>query len=152
MNDRPGYDYQVLLRRNQHGGICEDIVRGKEVKRYRSSQDARLFASLTPDQETSFYQIATAYTLRTQGLGATISKYDDFVKATGQGNLEYGAEQLMKYDSWTRACKGKSINFNTAVNIIVFGQSPNEVDRTYRVGNGTSKKELIRALDVWAEV
>lgn len=152
MSDLHGYDFQILLKRNQHGGISEDKVRGGVVKRYRSTPDARLFEAMDGQQEGAYHQIAQAYQLRVQGLGAKISKYGEYVSATGSGDIEYGADMLKRYDAWQLACKAKYLSSHMALDIIVFGESPNQVDKRCKFGNGTAKKVLFACLDLWDQV
>lgn len=147
-----GYDYGVLLMRNQHGGLCEDKVRGGVVKRYRDTGEARLFESLSAQQETAYLGIATAYEIRVVGLGAKISKYGEFVGSTGAGDIEYGADLLRKYDRWQKICRTKGISPHMALDVIVFGEPLKAVDAKYHFATGTTKKNLIKALDIWCAI
>lgn len=152
MNNLHGYDYAVLLKRNQHGGLCEDVVRGREVKRYRDAGEARLFQSMDGQQEAAYMQIAAAYGLRVVGLGAKISKYGEFVGATGYGDIEHGADMLRKYDAWQLSCKARNLSSHMALDVIVFGETLRAVDAKYHFASGTAKKNLLKCLDVWADV
>ncbi len=147
-----GYDYQVLLKRNQHGGISEDKVRGGVVKRYRSTPDARLFEAMNGQQEGAYHNIGLAHQLRTAGLGAKISKYGDFVASTGAGDLEHGAELVARYDAWHVACKKVYLSPILALEIIVYGLSPAATDKKYKFGHGAALKNLLKCLDKWDSV
>jgi hypothetical protein len=145
-----GYDYKVLICRDHHGGIVEDKIRGRgSVKRYRSAPDARLFESMTCQQEGAFSQIARTYNLRTAGLGARIGKYGELCGQTGQGDVEYGADMLRRYDSWIAACRRAYLSPIMALEVIVYGLSLAEVDKKHGFRHGTAKKNLLAALDEW---
>lgn len=154
MSELPGYDYQVLLKRNQHGGIVEDKVRGGVVKRYRSTPDAKLFDAMDGQQEMAFHNISTAYQIRTHGLGARIGKYGDFIGATGPGDIEDGAELLRKYDAWHTACKGAPRHLSPlmALDVIVYGLTLAETDEKHTFLHGTALKNLLACLTVWGDV
>ncbi len=149
MNEIHGYDYQILLKRNQHGGISEDRVRGNVVKRYRASADVKLFKCMDGAQEGAFHEICKAYEMRTAGLGARISKYGDEIRATSGGDMEYGKELLLRYDAWHMACKKAYISALMAIDVIVFGMSLRDTDAKHKFMHGTAKKNLISCLNLW---
>lgn len=151
-SNNSGYDYNLLLKRNQHGGIVEDKVRGRVVKRYRDAGEAKLFASMDGQQEGAYLQIAAAYEIRVVGLGTKISKYGEFVGSTGYGDIEHGADLLRRYDAWQICCKSRHLSSHLALDIIVFGVPLRKLDTDHKFITGTARNNLLKCLDVWQDV
>jgi hypothetical protein len=141
-----GYDYGILLLRNQHGGIVEDVVRGRTVKRYRSSPDARLFQAMDGEQERAFHQIGDAFGILTAGLNVQAM---DLSRVRGKGHDDFGAELIAQYAAWRKNCARKRLKALLALEIIVFGHSLRQVEIGHRLGHGAAKKNLMKCLDVW---
>lgn len=153
MNETAGYDYALLVFRNAHNELCEDKTRGGAVKRYRCSSDSKLFSAMSPEQEWAFLQIAKAYGIITQGLGARIGQYGERTSSgTGSGSMDHGAELLSRYAAWGRRVKDLHLSAIMALAVIVEGKTMSSVDAEYKFRNGTASRNLMSCLDVWGKV
>lgn len=151
------YDWQQLnFRDRQRGGLTWDMVRitaerqGKE--RIRARPDKRIFDAMTVEQEAAFCKIQTAYSVKTNGIGYKVQRFEDTGKVTGAGNVEYGAGLIAHYKAWRTLCQQRGISGLMAEDVIVFGLTLGESDAARAMRKGTAKENLFRCLDAWGDV
>jgi hypothetical protein len=109
--------------------------------------DARLWAALTPAQQTSALEIALAFETLGRGLGYIASDWKRIPGCRGQSNAADAHARLVNtYIDWTQRCQRKKVSHAMIVDVLVFGFSCRQVDRDRRQRTGTARKNLVDGL------
>ncbi|MDD9901564.1 MAG: hypothetical protein OXT65_11330 [Alphaproteobacteria bacterium] len=145
------HDFQEAQAPSETVTVRLSATRQQDTSR-RRIVDARLWAAFSPAQQDAALHIAAAYEALGRGLGFTTSDWQR-IPSTGGGNAsEFHARQIKRYIAWTKECHREKIRHAMIVDILVFGLSLGESDKSRRVRKGTSRQNLLDGLDLYCKI
>ncbi len=120
----------------------------------RREMDARLWNSMTPEQESAAQQIRDGFELCTDGTTCNIADYGE---RTGRGKShENESERSIRlqrdYLAWGRACTEAGLSHSAAMDILYFGLPVSEVDRLRKRKAPWARNNLFNALTLFARL
>lgn len=148
-----GYNLEQLKFRSNHTPLVWDFVKEGSRERRLRLQDGfhlALLKSLTPPQFDAMCEIYAAYSSIVGGVG--VRAFDPgYVRGTS-GSVDKTAALVADYFSWAREVQRLKLDHAMSISIIYGGMSCKHVDAAYRQANGTAKKNLRSALDVFCRI
>ncbi|HAU28582.1 MAG TPA: hypothetical protein DCW68_00505 [Rhodospirillaceae bacterium] len=136
----------------RHSPIVIAQITPEGERRKQSCQrrllDARLWNSLTPQQQANAMRIDRAFRVMSRGMGLRLSS---FMQSFGSGSHENerDAETIATYFAWNRQVQKANLSHAAAMDIVVYGRSCREVDALRRKRKGWARENLGQALDLW---
>ncbi len=116
----------------------------------RRAVDARLFDSLDNDQLRAAEMIYAGYNIVTTRVAVKAQNFE--MAGGGRFDGETPMHLVRQYRTWINHCRGRRIATAPVLDVIVFGKSLAEVDRSQKRQNGWTRKTLGIALDLYAEL
>lgn len=155
-NSQFHYGYGELKHRENKGeGLTADMVRlGKRLSRLRvmDKRHARLNEILV---ESGLVEAANsleqAHMALTRGLGYAVM---DVNKIRGHSTkaADYLDTLIQTYLKWDGECKRYHVSPIMCRQVIIEGYSLNETDAAHKMREGTAKKNMIAALEIFAKM
>lgn len=140
----------------------EIVVNGKPryidehiVSTVRRQADARLWEHIEgePIREAALYDITGAWRSITNGVGV---RTFDPTKTPGRGDAAASAEFNMDlraaYRDWVEMAKNRGIDHQVIIDLFCHAISARVVETTARRRHGWAIEEMIRGLELWAEI
>lgn len=119
----------------------------------RRIADARLWNAMTLVQQDAAIAIANSHELMGRGLGYVASNWHRIPGCRSSSNVsEAHARMISTYMDWAKACATKAISHACAVDVLCYGFSCRMIDRDRRLKNGSTRKNLMKALTLYAEL
>lgn len=149
-----GLDKGVVEQRARHDALQVEEIRSGSRSipvRLRVASDARLRESLTAAQEVAYDGIAKAYGMIVAGLGVYATDY-----STSRGKVlsgdGHGAAVMASYWEWRDTCRERYVSAQMAVDVVVFGMPLRACDAKHKMGTGTARGNLDKALNLWDDL
>lgn len=122
-------------------------------KKRRRILDARLWDGLSPLQQDAAHEIAAAFEMLGRGLGYVSSDWQRIPGCRGPENVaEAHARIINIYISWAKCCTKSGLSHAMALDVLCFGLSCRKVDRDRRLKNGSARKNLMQALELYCSL
>lgn len=121
-------------------------TRNKEQCR-RRLLDARLWDVLSDDQQRAAVYIEIGHRAFTRGMGISPPKYERTDPGKHQDGLTGYVE---RYFDWCEETRRFGVNAMVTIDVLCFGLTLRNVDRTHKRRKGWSRDQLHRALDLYA--
>lgn len=113
--------------------------------------DARLWDGLSPVLQDAALEIARTYETLGRGLGFSTINLERTPGARGRAGVDQGRLSGTYFD-WANACAKDSVSHSLAIDVLCYGFSCAAIDRDRRVRRGTTRDNLIRALELYARL
>ena len=115
--------------------------------------DARLWDSLSQEEQDAAYEIALAYESLTKGLGAGTSDWSRLPGARNPSAVANAYGRLSGgYMDWARRCQTSGVSHSMIIDILCMGISCSALDRDRRVRKGTARQNLLDGLTLYARL
>lgn len=131
---------------------ARDATTGREVEigvAQRRVSDARLWDSLSADEELAAQRIADAFASLDRGLGVRNVSIEN---GTGQGGPFKGiafTNLVDAYFAWGRECTKRRIDHSAIMDVLGYGRSCKATDRARRRQNGYTRDEIAKGLELY---
>lgn len=119
-------------------------------KSQRRIVDARLWESLSGEQQDAAIEIALAFEMMGKGLGYVTSDWQRIPGCRGPGNVGAAHARLINgYVDWTKQCHREKISHSMIIDVLVFGFGCRALDRERRTASGTTRQNLMDGLTLY---
>lgn len=149
---RTPYDFQerqaptVAVQRNLGGGRSA-------LQHRRRMVDARLWDAMSPFQQNAAMALEQACYLLSRGLGYRISApHKAYTGKSTFKETDRDAEKITLYSQWVKKCQEEQQHYSAAMDILAFGKSCREVDRSRQCRNGWARSNLFACLDLYCRI
>ena len=115
--------------------------------------DARLWESMTADQQSAAIKINLAFEMMSRGMGYAQSNWQRIPGCKSASNIgEAHARMINVYIAWAKECAVKKISHSMAVDVLCFGFSCQMIDCDRRLRKGSTRCNLLAGLTLYCEL
>lgn len=142
--------HKVELGRNDKGRlVSKRVTQTREVCRRRLT-DARLWGSLSEEQQQAATLIEAGFQITTRGLGAKIQSFERGDRGVPSGN-DRSASVMADYIAWARQAVRDRVDHAAIILVLVEGMSLAAVDSARRRRNGFARGHLVEGLNLYCK-
>jgi len=114
--------------------------------------DARLWDAMDAEQQRAALEIVMAFQSMSRGLGYASSDWTRLPGGRGINAGDLQARLMHDYIDWTKRCHKESVSHSMVIDVLVYGFTCQMIDRDRRVRTGTTRKNLMDGLTLYAEI
>lgn len=112
--------------------------------------EKKFWKSLSPSEFKSAQQLYYGFQLLVSGIGYRTQSFSGMPMKSSE-NTGYQSDLINDFQVWVVLARGKNICIGAFLDLLVFGQSCREIDRSYRRRKGFAKENLVRGLALYIE-
>lgn len=143
------YDFQVLKFREQHGGLCWEVLKGNKNRRLRDKPHSRLWGSLEYDLQDAWIELENIFRAKTVGLGMKTFKP---LRSPSKGDLDVSAVNMLLYAEWVDRLRRNNLNYDACIDILFDCRPINDVAKQYRTRNRNIKTNVVLSLKEYCKL
>lgn len=118
----------------------------------RRMVDARLWDAMDDEQQRAALEVVMAFQSMGRGLGYASADWTRLPGSRGMNAGDIQARLIHDYIDWTKRCHKEKISHSMAIDVLVYGFTCQMIDRDRRVRAGTTRKNLMDSLTLYAEI
>ncbi|MCG8492269.1 MAG: hypothetical protein MI743_11685 [Sneathiellales bacterium] len=113
--------------------------------------EKKFWKSLSPSEFKSAQQLYYGFQLLVSGIGYRTQSFSG-MPVTSMENTGHQSDIVSDFQVWIVHARGNGVCLGAFLDLLVFGQSCREIDRSYRRRKGFAKDNLVKGLTLYLDL